>query len=242
MGDVLVLCYHAVSADWAADLSIRQDRLRAQLELLVRRGYEGRTFHEAVTGPRTGNTVAVTFDDAFLSVHRLAWPILAELKMPATVFVPTDFADDERPLRWPGVDSWHDGPHRDEMAVMSWAKLAELAAAGWEIASHTRTHPRLTTIDDASLADELRGSREACERAIGRPCLSLAYPYGDVDARVVRAAAEAGYVAGAALPARLHRATPLEWPRIGVYHVDALPRFKLKVSPTVRRLRTLAER
>ena len=72
---------------------------------------------------------------------------------------------------------------------------------------------------------------------LGRPCTSVAYPYGDVDARVIRAAAAAGYEAGAALPERQHPASALAWPRIGVYPVDVPWRFRLKSAPLVRRLR-----
>jgi peptidoglycan/xylan/chitin deacetylase (PgdA/CDA1 family) len=120
---------------------------------------------------------------------------------------------------------------------MSWEQLSRLANAGWEIGSHTRTHPRLTQLDDDAIAEELTGSRHDCEQWLDRPCESLAYPYGDQDSRVVEATREAGYVAACALPAGLYRPTPLCWPRIGVYRADHGVRFHLKLSPTVRRLR-----
>ena len=47
------------------------------------------------------------------------------------------------------------------------------------------------------------------------------------------------YRAGGTLPKRLRARDPLRWPRVGVYHVDDLRRFKAKVSPAVRRLRAL---
>jgi peptidoglycan/xylan/chitin deacetylase (PgdA/CDA1 family) len=72
---------------------------------------------------------------------------------------------------------------------------------------------------------------------MGRPCRSIAYPYGDVDARVIAAARAAGYDVGASLPKRFGSRDPLDWPRVGVYHVDDLRRFKLKVSRLTRLLR-----
>jgi peptidoglycan/xylan/chitin deacetylase (PgdA/CDA1 family) len=239
--DVLVLCYHALSPDWTADLSVTPANFRAQLELLVQAGYRGATFSEAVTA-RRGRLVAVTFDDAFGSVHRLARPLMSKLGWPGTVFVPTAFQDGGGRLRWPGIDHWEGGPHGDELRAMSWTLLRELAAEGWEIGSHTRTHPRLTQLDDHALRAELRDSRAACERAVERPCRSIAYPYGDVDARVVAAVREAGYETGAALPARLYRPSVLAWPRIGIYHPDGRGRFALKVSRVLRRARTAAAR
>ncbi len=234
--DVLVLCYHAVSESWPADLSVTSAQLRTQLELLVDRGYRPATFSDAVTMPQK-RTLAVTFDDGYLSVLERAEPVLRSLGVPATVFVVTDFVTTGRPLCWPGIDHWRGGPHEEELRGLSWEHLESLAAAGWEIGSHTLTHPRLTQLEDRALAGELGDSRTACEHYLGRQCRSLAYPYGDIDSRVIAAAADAGYEAGAALPPRLHRSTPLEFPRVGVYHPDSLIRFRVKVSPLVRHLR-----
>ena len=236
--DLLVLCYHALSDRWNAALSTTPGRFAAQLELLEHRGYRGVTFTEAVTGPPGGKAVAVTFDDAFRSVIRLAEPILARLGWRATVFVPTDFAGTERPMSWPGIDHWG-GEFETELMPMSWDELGQLAARGWEIGSHTCSHPRLTQLGDEALDDELRRSKAACAERLGRPCESVAYPYGDHDLRVAEAARRAGYRAGGTLPKRLRARDPLRWPRVGVYHVDDLRRFKAKVSPLVRRLRAL---
>jgi peptidoglycan/xylan/chitin deacetylase (PgdA/CDA1 family) len=238
MPDVLVLCYHGVSETWPAEIAVTPRSLRAQLERLVRNGYRGATFTDAVTSSPFERTLAVTFDDAYLSVVELAFPILEALELPGTVFVVSDFADSERSLVWDGIDMWADGEHADELRGLSWAQLADLDAAGWEIGSHTRTHPRLTRLSDDALAGELEGSRAACERALGRTCRSIAYPYGDVDRRVVDAAGRAGYLTAGSLPSRLDsNPSILDWPRIGIYGGDSLSRFGLKTSTTVRRLR-----
>ncbi len=185
--------------------------------------------------------VAVTFDDAYRSVGTLAKPILDGLGWPATVFVPSDWPSRGAPMTWPGIDEWLGGPHEDELLPHDWDELRALRDAGWEIGSHTCSHPKLTTIDDAALARELRDSREACARELGA-CDSIAYPYGDVDARVVAATGAAGYRTGAALPARPHASQPLEWPRVGVYQADDLRRFRVKTSPAVRGARRLLRR
>jgi peptidoglycan/xylan/chitin deacetylase (PgdA/CDA1 family) len=237
----LVLGYHAVSEDWPAELSVTPDGLRRQLELLVGRGYRGATFSDAVTGPGSARTLVVTFDDAYRSVAERAFPILSELGLPGTVFVVTGWGGADGPMAWPGIDRWLGGPHEEELQPMSWEELGSLAEAGWEIGSHTRSHPRLTEVDDATLADELQGSRRECEERLGMPCRSLAYPYGDLDDRVVEAARDAGYQAACALPqGRLPAAEVLRWPRIGIYHRDAGWRFRLKVSSLAVRVRRSA--
>jgi peptidoglycan/xylan/chitin deacetylase (PgdA/CDA1 family) len=234
--NVLVLCYHAVSRSWPAILSVTPAQLERQLELLISRGYRGATFSEAVSGPSAKRTVAVTFDDGYSSVRELAFPILSRLGLPGTVFVTTSFVGVDRPMAWPGIDQWLGGPHQSELAGMTWEDLSFLAGAGWEVGSHTRTHPRLTTLGDEALADELRGAREDCERRLDLACRSLAYPYGDADVRVINAAREAGYAVGAGMRIP-YRPDTRRWPRIGVYHGDTMARFRLKASPTLRRFR-----
>jgi peptidoglycan/xylan/chitin deacetylase (PgdA/CDA1 family) len=237
--DILALCYHAISPSWTADLSATPEQLEGQLRRLIDRGYRGATFHQAVTAPPAPRTVAVTFDDGFRSVYEHARGVLDRLAIPGTVFVVTDFVGTRTPMSWPGIQQWSDGPDAAELMPCSWDELGELAAAGWEIGSHTATHPLLTHCDDAALERELRGSRERCEARLGRACRSLAYPYGAEDQRVAEAAAAAGYLTACTLPVQLRRPTPLRWPRVGVWHQDGDVRFRLKVSRGFRELRAL---
>lgn len=233
----LVLCYHAVSDRWPAALSTTPERLERQLRLLAGRGYRATTFTELAQADPRERLLAVTFDDAYSSVYAHARPILDRLGMPATVFVPTDYIGRDPLLCWQGIDQWFGGPHEHELAPMSWDQLRGLAAEGWEIGSHSGSHPRLTQLTGEQLDGELRRSRSACERELGRPCRSLAYPYGDVDDRVVAAAARAGYAAAATLPRRLERGDALRIARIGIYHADDDRRFQIKLSRPVLALR-----
>jgi peptidoglycan/xylan/chitin deacetylase (PgdA/CDA1 family) len=234
--DVLVLCYHAVSETWSADLSIAPKQLEAQITQLLRAGYEPVTFSNAVSRG-SGRLLAVTFDDAFASTLELGKPILDRLGVPGTVFAVSNFAETGDPLRWDGINHWSDGPFGHELRSLQWAHLRAMANAGWEIGSHTCSHPNLTQCTDEELTRELVQSRAACERGLERPCTSIAYPYGRTDERVVAATARAGYACAAALPSRWHRAHPLCWPRVGVYNRDQPWRFMLKTSRAVRAVR-----
>ena len=232
----MVLCYHTVSPTWSAALSVTPERFTAQLRHLVAHGYRGVTFSQIVRGEVPNKAVAITFDDGYRSVHELARPILDKFGIPATLFVPTDFIGSENPMAWPGIDQWLGGEHERELIPMSWEEVRELRDAGWEIGSHTKSHPKLTQVSDGELEEQLAGSRLECERQLGE-CDSIAFPYGDHDDRVVEATAAAGYSAAATLPAGYPRPTPLRWPRIGVYHADGERSFRLKASPKVRKLR-----
>src|SRR3954469_19728698 len=231
--DLLVLCYHALSDRWPAALSTTPERFEEQLRWLLDRGYEGRSFTASMTEQRAKPTFVATFDDAYRSVIDLARPIMDRLGVPGTVFAPTDWIGRDEPMQWDGIDQWLGGEHERELLCMSRAQLDELAGAGWEVGSHTCSHPRLTTVDDETLGRELTESKQA----LGPGCRSIAYPYGDVDARVIEAARQAGYEAGAALPKRFGSKDLLDWPRVGVYHVDDLRRFRLKTARLTRLLR-----
>jgi peptidoglycan/xylan/chitin deacetylase (PgdA/CDA1 family) len=242
MHDTLVLCYHAFSHAWKADLSVKPALFAQQLALLAEAGYRGVTFSEAVRRQARHKEVAITFDDAFESVVAHARPVLDELGWPATIYAVTDYAREGRPVAWPGVDQWAGGPYDDELGTLDWDGLRDLRDAGWEVGSHTVTHPHLTQLGDDELERELVESRAAVEAALGEPCDSIAYPYGDVDPRVIDAAGRAGYATGAALPAHWGEVGALEWPRVGVYRPDDLRRFRLKTSRWTRRARSLLGR
>jgi peptidoglycan/xylan/chitin deacetylase (PgdA/CDA1 family) len=233
--DALVLCYHAVSDDWPSPLAVSAAALSSQLEHLTRRGYRGVTFAEAAAAVHAGPVVAVTFDDAYLSVLERAAPILDRLGLPGTVFAPTAHVGRPGPMRWPGIGGWADTKHADELVCLDWDQLAALRRRGWEVGSHTCSHPRLSQLGDADLRRELADSREAIAARLG-DCTSLALPYGDGDTRVAEAAEAVGYRAVAGLPAPGSRADAA-WPRTGVYRADAMWRFRLKTGRATRRLR-----
>lgn len=237
--DRLVLCYHTVSARWPAEFAVTPQRLTDQLQSLVDRGYRGVTFSQAALGEVAGKVVAITFDDGYGSVVKLAEPILEHFEMPGTVFVPTDFVGNG-PLSWSGVDRWIGTEHEHELEPMTWEQVRLLSGAGWEVGSHTKSHPRLTELSDSELAEELAGSRMACEQMLGVDCHSLAFPYGDHDARVIAAAERAGYNAAATVLAGIAVHSPLRWPRIAVLHLDGVRLFRLKTSRMVRRSPVLA--
>jgi peptidoglycan/xylan/chitin deacetylase (PgdA/CDA1 family) len=234
IGAPLVLCYHAISEQWPAVLATSPDRLEAQLRRLLERGGIGTTFREAMAGDATPHHIAVTFDDACRSVSSLAFPILRDLGLQGTVYVPTDFVGSDEPMAWPGISRWKGTRFEDELLCLDWGRLEKLADAGWEIGSHTRSHPKLSEVSDDELAEQLVSSRELLAERVGGG-QTIAYPYGDQDARVRAAAQGAGYEAAAGL-----RPGPRSrwcWPRVGIYPADKRGRFALKTARVVRRAR-----
>lgn len=227
---MIVLCYHAVTdANWPTQLAVTPEALTRQVGRLLRKGLVGRTFSAAVAEPDR-RTFAVTFDDAYASVPERAFAVLSRLGVPGTVFVPTAHAGNGGLMAWPGTENWIGTEWQGELRAATWDQLRELAAAGWEIGSHSHTHPHLTSLSDSELAVEMAESRRVCEQQIGAPCTSIAYPYGDTDERVAAASRSAGYACGGALDSRAEAAPDrLRWPRLGAYARDTQARLAFKV-------------
>jgi peptidoglycan/xylan/chitin deacetylase (PgdA/CDA1 family) len=237
---LLILCYHAVSSSWSSPLAVHPEQLRRQLGYLLRRGWHATTLAEAVAAPRR-RTLVVTFDDAYRSVLDEGLPVLVELGVPASLFAPTDLVDEEGlmtdwiriPPDWVGRE--------EDMRAMSWDAVRTLAAAGWEIGSHTCSHPDLTLLPAAEARAELQRSREACEERLQRPCASFAYPFGFYDPSSMALVREAGYLQAVTLELRLltplHGRGLMDLPREGIYPTTNLPKFLVNSSVSVRRAR-----
>jgi peptidoglycan/xylan/chitin deacetylase (PgdA/CDA1 family) len=201
----LVLCYHAVDDAWDDTLAVRREELERQLRTIAR-----------------FRRVHVTFDDAFRSVLD-ALPVLERLRVRTTVFACSGYGDG-RPL---DIDELR-GDRFDAraLATLTYDELRMLRRRGVEIGSHTITHAHLTRLDDAELGRELTESRARLEDELGEPVTTLAYPYGEEDARVRAAARAAGYVEAYGLPGR--RGDDFSLRRLGIWRRDSLTRAAAK--------------
>lgn len=214
-----VLLYHRMGRPKLSSLVAGQyvaPRLfESQLGFLESRGWSAEPLagvcepnHPEVNG--WAGRFAVTFDDGYLSVYEHAYPVLARRGIPATVYVVVDSIGD--------INEWDRRAGDQEERMMTSAQIRELADHGFEIGSHTLTHPRLTELDDVRLEREVADSRRKLEDLIGRKVLSFSYPYGNYDGRVLAAAAAAGYARAVTTRLGIVNLTtnPLEIPRVNV--------------------------
>jgi len=226
----LVLCYHAISDEWTDGLAVPARALEGHVTALLRIGYRGAP--SGAPHPLPPGTLHVTFDDAYRSV-RAVLPTLRRLGVPVSIFAATAFADDGGVLDIPELRGRADG-REDELSTMTWDMLAAAADEGVTIGSHSVSHPHLPSLSDDALRRELRESRQRIEDRLRRPCLTVAYPFGEHDARVRAAATAAGYAVGYGLDRPGGDIDRFAVPRIDVYRADSRARVIVKALPTGR--------
>jgi peptidoglycan/xylan/chitin deacetylase (PgdA/CDA1 family) len=176
-----ILMYHVVSAARPGtpnpQLWVPQATFAQEMRALARAGYRGITLRQAFDawngrGTLPRRPVVVSFDDGYLSQYTHARPVLQR-------------------LGWPGVldlEVRNIGP-----GGLTKRQVKGLLAGGWELASHTITHPDLTTVSDARLRHELVDSRSELRARFQVPIDFFCYPSGRYDARVIAAVKAAGY-------------------------------------------------
>jgi peptidoglycan/xylan/chitin deacetylase (PgdA/CDA1 family) len=199
-------------------LFVSPSAFAAQIRALKQAGYHGVTLQEVWDAWHDGGRlprrpVVLSFDDGSAGQVRHALPQL-------------------RRAGWPGVLNlaWRYLPD-----IGGESAVRRLVTAGWEVDSHSVTHPDLTQLDDAQLRSELTESQTRIRDAFGTGEASFfAYPSGRYDARVKRAVRAAGYLAATTVKAGYAKPTadPYALPRIQVSRGTSGPAL-------LRRLRDL---
>jgi peptidoglycan/xylan/chitin deacetylase (PgdA/CDA1 family) len=181
-GALPVLTYHAFDRSGGV-IATDPAWLGETLDALAGAGFRAVDLDDWIARgrPDVERGFALTIDDGLRSILDVA-EVIARHEVPATVFLVTDRVGSDSD--WPGQPS-----AVPRSPLLSWSDAASLSALGFRFAAHGRTHVALDRCDDARLDRELKGSRDAVEQNLGRPCRLLAYPYGRASPRVRRAAA-----------------------------------------------------
>jgi peptidoglycan/xylan/chitin deacetylase (PgdA/CDA1 family) len=172
----VILGYHGIARERRSEdlflLQMDPTRFRAQLEMMLAAGFRFHTVAElaALAGgaePPPGHA-AISFDDAMRNNLTVALPILRDLGLTATVYVPTGWLGGRSP--WIG--------EAGDAAIMTAEELRELVAAGWELGAHTINHVDLSKLDYEQCLEEIEGSSTALREIAGTEVQTFAYPFG----------------------------------------------------------------
>lgn len=226
-----ILTFHALD-DAATPTAVRRDVFAGMVRRLAAEGRSS-VGPEAALAVARGEAAATprlpvlfTFDDGYASV-RAAAESLAEHGFTATLFLAPALIG--RPEIFPG------DPICPRQPALTWDEVRALVRLGFTVGSHAFDHVDLRTRDDAALRDQLVRSRGVLEDRLGAPVRTLAYPFGGVDARVARAAAEVYDAAFTTRFARVARgADPHLLPRLDGWYLRFLARRGSLDAPHVR--------
>jgi peptidoglycan/xylan/chitin deacetylase (PgdA/CDA1 family) len=185
----VILEYHHVGTDTPAATSVTPATFEAHLDYLAEHDFRVWPLSRVLGHLQRGealpeNTVALTFDDAYESVHRAAFPRLRERGWPFTVFVSTDYIDK-------GYSNY-----------MSWAQLRELGQNGAELGNHSRSHPHMVRRRSGEDADawrqrvtaEIAGAQKRLTAETDSAVRIFAYPYGEFTDELATIVGEQGYL------------------------------------------------
>ena len=175
-----VLMYHRFGESEYPSTNIRIEQFEAHLNMLGNGDYTvwplGRIVDHLQQGLNLPDkTVAITIDDAYLSVFTEARPRLKAYNFPYTVFVATQPVD------------------RGQRGYMSWDQIRTLQDEGVQIGSQTRSHPHMHEISINDAKDELTISNERFLKEIGQRPRLFAYPYGEYNLDVIELVKQAGF-------------------------------------------------
>lgn len=115
--------------------------------------------------------ISYTFDDNLRDQYTLAVPMLNEMGFKGTFFVipgATAETPEEAEKKLSAKRAW---------GSITWSELKEMAAQGHEIGSHTWSHSGLPKLSAEEVDAELSKAYDAIKARIGKPPLTLAFPF-----------------------------------------------------------------
>ncbi|MEX0940951.1 MAG: polysaccharide deacetylase family protein, partial [Pseudomonadales bacterium] len=176
----VVLQYHHVDTDTPPITSITPEGFNAHMAWLEQQDFNvwplDRLMDSIEKGEATPDkTVAITFDDAYISIYNTAFPVLRKYGFPFTIFVATEYVG------------------TNDAQYLGWDELREMQAHQAIIASHTHSHTHLLRRLDgesqtqwlARMEREIVQAMALIEEHTGSTSNLFAYPYGEYDTAIL---------------------------------------------------------
>lgn len=186
----VVLQYHHVDTTTPQSTSISPEHFEAHLSLIESEGFNVKPLPWILdklksNQPLPAKTVAITFDDGYLSIYQNAFPLLKKRNYPFTVFI------SPKPLD----DKWGES--------LTWDQVREMQSAGATIANHSYDHlhmlDRLHNESDEQwekrVSDNIVHAQKRLKEELGEIEQILAYPYGEYNQALKTLVKSLGYIA-----------------------------------------------
>ncbi|MCK5146683.1 polysaccharide deacetylase family protein [bacterium] len=182
-----ILLYHHVDSDVARisdPYCVSARRFRWQMEYLALHGYTSIDLNTAAriqSGEHfEGKPVIITFDDGYTNNYSIAFPILQELGLAATIFLLPDYCGKFAP--------------ESGDAMLNWQQIAEMSRYDVDFQSHGMSHTTLLGKNPALIYKEAIESKKMLSDQLAKQIDFFAYPFGQYDNVVQSQIQAAGYI------------------------------------------------
>jgi len=120
---------------------------------------------------RDGSFVAITVDDAYISFKDKILPLLNELDIPATLFVPVDH-----------VGKFNIWDREKRIDIMGWNDLRTIAKEkNVTIGSHGKSHKRFSGLNNEEIEKEIIESKQKLEKELSYSIRHFSFPFGQLN-------------------------------------------------------------
>lgn len=169
--------YHSVGIN-EAFFTVTPENLRKQF-LFLKKNYKITLLDDFIRKIKQKEDirecVALTFDDGYLDNYKNVLPLVKELKIPITIFVPTELIGREL--------TTSDGV---TLPIMNLEQLSEMVSTGLvSFMPHTENHVVLTQVTERKAFEEIKNSRINLENISKKTSNIFAYPKGKFNDNIV---------------------------------------------------------
>jgi len=238
-----VLMYHAIGLPVVTrrdeQINVSAADFQRQMRVLLTLGYTVRPFYEIVDSlvsarSLSRRTLAITFDDAYLSVGTVAAPIMKSLGIVGTTFVVSSWSGAGEVI---GLENG-----RLNSPVLDWDGLRALVDQSWEVGGHTMSHVHLDSLEDSAAMDEISKGKLDVEQAVGTELATFCYPFGHINVRTSELVRAAGFRGACTVRSGIaaRRSDPYLIPRVKIAYRDGVVGllYRLLVRPSLPTFRT----
>jgi len=193
--ELYILMYHQIAKP-AKDAKVRglfttPSHFEWQLRILLKKKFNITTFQNIQKSELdiSKKNIVLTFDDGSDCFYRNAYPILKKYKQNAVLYPVVGSLGGKDVV-------FQESANKSPVNIVDADKLKELDLYGIEIGSHLMNHIWLTKRKPSEIKYELEESKKQLEHILNKDIISIAYPYGDFNKKIIKQTSEAGYIWG----------------------------------------------
>ncbi len=230
---LVIFCYHSVANDnWR--FSVKPKDLEAQMDYMVKNyvPWKLSDIEKYLDGKKVLNKNAfiITFDDGYKNLLKTV-DIFKNKSINPTVFL----LSDKGKIKRKEIST--------KRSILKKNEILVLKSAGWEIGSHSKTHPDLTKSSKESLLEEVLGSKKELEKNLNLKVNYFAYPKGRYTKNAIEVVKKSGYKLGLTVDDNFicKKSNKFLLPRIGIDGTHSFEEFKASFTPSVVSFRNMVK-